>query len=337
MPRPGPKKNAVREALRIQATGAFDPLRDDQRIQTLQARLKTDPSNLPGNLNAGLELSRLYEGYGLHSEAFEQYQTTLLVGRELEGKPLGEPALRSIALGIARTARQARRSGEALATVGKLAADFPSPSLELQLGLLYDDTDDRKSAENAYRAAIRMASGKVGGSEIVLAAAHNNLGHNLLLQGQLDQAETQFREALIENPGSLTARNNLGVLLTRRGALDEAWEQFRVASADLAVAHNNFAAALLRAGHLESSREHLVQSLLHRRGFAPALENFRLVQSLMQDRWKTSGNASKAGQAELSNRSMEEMMRSADRSTPSASITPPIENSGAGLAAEIPR
>ncbi len=328
--------------MRIQATGAFDPLRDDQRIRTLQARLKAAPGNLPGILNTGLELSRLYEGYGLHSEAFEQYQATLrvgreLVGRELEDNPLGVPVLVSIALGIARTALKARRSGEALATVENLAADFPSPNLELQLGLLYDDTDDRKSAESAYRAAIRMATAKVGSGEFILAAAHNNLGHNLLLQGQIDQAEIQFRAALIENPGSLIARNNLGVLLTRRGALDEAWEQFRAASADLAVAHNNFAAVLLQAGHLETSREHLVQSLLHRRGFAPALENFRLVQGLMQDRLKTAGNASRTGQAELSNRSMEEMMRSANRSTRSASNTMQIEIEGAGMASELPQ
>jgi Tfp pilus assembly protein PilF len=111
------------------------------------------------------------------------------------------------------------------------------------------------------------------------AAAHNNLGYQLMKRGLMVEAERQFREAIATSTGSRTARNNLGLLLTERGDLASAWEQFAAGSVDKAAARNNFAVALLNSGKLYESREHLTLALRERRGYAPALRNFQIVQA----------------------------------------------------------
>jgi Flp pilus assembly protein TadD len=72
-------------------------------------------------------------------------------------------------------------------------------------------------------------------------------------------------------------RNNLGVALARLGDLQSALKEFESA-ADPATAHNNLAVVLLEAGQYEQSRDELVKALQIRNSFAPALENFKLVQ-----------------------------------------------------------
>ena len=66
---------ALRAIFQQQTQGAFNPLTDDRRVQTIQTRLKLDPNDVA----ARLELAGIYESYGLHDDAFDQYIEALKV------------------------------------------------------------------------------------------------------------------------------------------------------------------------------------------------------------------------------------------------------------------
>jgi Flp pilus assembly protein TadD len=255
---------ALRAIFQQQTQGAFNPLSDDRRVQTLQARLKLNPQDVP----ARLELAAIYESYRLYDNAFEQY------AEALKATP-SEPA----ALGLARCARATARSVEAITFLEGFLETHASASSWNELGLLYDSSGNFAAGERALREAVAQdaESGRF----------HNNLGYNLLLQNKTEAAEREFRRALELNPKSATTRNNLGVVLARRGDLQGALEQFEYA-ADAATAHNNLAVVLLEAGQYEQSRQELVKALAIRHYFAPALANFKLVQERIRQRAELS-------------------------------------------------
>jgi Flp pilus assembly protein TadD len=59
------------------------------------------------------------------------------------------------------------------------------------------------------------------------AQARNNFGGSLLVQGRVDEAIPQLREALRIDPAHAEAHSNLGVALARRGQTAEAIEHYR--------------------------------------------------------------------------------------------------------------
>jgi len=263
---------AMREIFQQQTQGAFDPMTGDRRIETTQARLKLNPQDN----GARLELAAIYESYGLHDDAFDQYAQVLKSN-------VSEPA----ALGLGRAARATARAVEALPLVEAFAAIHPSAASWNEVGLLYDAAGNLKAGEIAFRNSVLQDESD---------RSHNNLGYNLLLQNDTDAAQVEFRRALELNPKSTMTRNNLGIVLARRGDLEGALEQFQSA-ADAATAHNNLAVVLLEAGQYEQSRQELVKALAIRHYFAPALANFKLVQDrirLQAESQKVTGSALQA-------------------------------------------
>ncbi|MBI2150551.1 MAG: tetratricopeptide repeat protein [Acidobacteria bacterium] len=245
---------ALRAILQQQIQGAFDPLRDDPRVQALQTRLKLDPQDAA----ARLELAAFYENYRFFEAALQQYGESFRISRS-------EQAV----MGFARSARASGRAPEAIPLLEAFLKEFPAAGAWNQLGLLYDELGDLAAGEAALREAVAR--------DAKSDRLRNNLGYNLLLQNKTEAAEAEFRKALELNSKSATTRNNLGAVLARRGDAQGALEQFREA-ADAATAHNNLAVVLLEMGQYEESRDQLIKALTIRHNFAPALANFKLVQ-----------------------------------------------------------
>jgi tetratricopeptide (TPR) repeat protein len=170
------------------------------------------------------------------------------------------------------------QSKETISEFEKQVLAHPSANSWNELGLLYEKAHSLPAAESAFQSAVA--------ANPAWAPSHNNLGYDLLLQDRLDAAEAEFRIAAELNPSSVTARNNLATVLARRGDTKGALEQFQMA-ADPATAHNNLAVVLLEIGKYEESREQLVEALRIRHYFAPALENFKLVQEHIREQTDT--------------------------------------------------
>jgi Tfp pilus assembly protein PilF len=253
---------SFRSIFQKQKISTFDPLTDDTRAQALQARLKANPKDL----SAYLELGAIYESYNLFDAASGQYTQALQIG----SVPNADAALVEQAmLGFARMAQSLGQVHDAIPVMERFAKDRSSANAWNQLGLLHEAGADLASAEKAFRQALTLNPES--------DRFHNNLGYNLLLQKKTEPAADEFRRALELNAVSAVTRNNLGVALARMGDLQGALKEFE-SSADPATAHNNLAVVLLEEGRYEQSRDELVKALQIRNSFAPALENFKLVQ-----------------------------------------------------------
>ncbi len=86
--------------------------------------------------------------------------------------------------------------------------------------------------------------------------AHNNLGTALLEKDQIDEAVTQFQEAIRLTPGFADAHYNLGTALLKKDQIDDAISQFQEAirlKPNYADAHYNLGTALVRKGQMDEA------------------------------------------------------------------------------------
>jgi Tfp pilus assembly protein PilF len=277
-PRYANPDEALRETFRTQARGAFNPLTDDRQIGLLQARLRFDPQDL----QARLELAAAYERYKLHDQALDQYTRALNLSVPVSGWQASETDSKAAAraeaaaAGIGRTARQAAQGAAASPVLAAFLKTWPqAAAVWNELGLLQEQAGDRAAAEQSFRRAVLIFPKS--------SRFRSNLGYNLLEQGHLASAEAELRRAVALDPNSATARNNLGMTLARHGDFDGARRQF-LAVADAATAHNNLAVVLIEMEQYEQGREELIKALAVRNYFAPAMENFKLVQQLLRQR-----------------------------------------------------
>jgi Tfp pilus assembly protein PilF len=94
--------------------------------------------------------------------------------------------------------------------------------------------------------------------------AHNNLGIALQLQGKLDEAISHFRRALQIDPGYAEAYYNMGITFRAQGRHDQAIGCYRQAlrlKPNYLEAHNNLGNALQSLGRLDEAIKHFRQSL----------------------------------------------------------------------------
>jgi tetratricopeptide (TPR) repeat protein len=94
--------------------------------------------------------------------------------------------------------------------------------------------------------------------------AHNNLGVALNQQGRLDEATTEFTEALRLKPDDAFAHNNLAFLLCKQGRFDQAMAEYTEAlriDPGYANAHSNLASALLVKGQRDEALAHYTDAL----------------------------------------------------------------------------
>jgi tetratricopeptide (TPR) repeat protein len=259
---------AVRAIFQKQKINNSDPLANDARVQELQARLKANPKDLA----AHLELGAINESYNLFDAASEQYTQTLQFAASVADAD--NVIIEQATLGFARMAQSLGQVREVSPVLERFAKERASANAWNQLGLLRDSVAELAAGEKAFREAIALNKSS--------DRFYNNLGYNLLLQKKTESAADEFRKALELNPASAMTRNNLGVALARLGDLQGALQEFESAAADPATAHNNLAVVLLGLGQYEQSRDELVKALQIRNSFAPALENFKLVQARIQ-------------------------------------------------------
>jgi hypothetical protein len=79
------------------------------------------------------------------------------------------------------------------------------------------------------------------------ARAENNLGAQLLINGQIDEALAHLKKAVEINPDDVMAHSNLGAALEKKGQTDEAISQYQEAlrlTPDAVDPHNNLGPAL---------------------------------------------------------------------------------------------
>jgi Flp pilus assembly protein TadD len=273
-PQLAPDDDSLRRAFATQTQGAFNPATEDRQIKLLQTRLRLDPQDVA----ARLELAGVYERYRLYDEAFEHYMRALNLcfegGAALTATPPNAAERAAAGLG-----RAARPLGQAAAVIPLLASFLKrapgAAEVWDELGLLQEAAGDSASAEQAFRRAVA--------AQPLSSRLHDNLGYCLLAQNRLAEAESELRRAVQLDGHSSAARNNLGMTLAREGDLKGARLQF-LAVSDAATAHNNLAVVLMEMGEYEQSRRELIKALAVRNYFAPAIENFKLVQQLLRER-----------------------------------------------------
>jgi tetratricopeptide (TPR) repeat protein len=115
--------------------------------------------------------------------------------------------------------------------------------------------------------------------------AHDNLGNDLRLKGDIDEAAVHFREALRINPHFAEAHINLGNVLLRKGSVDDAiahYEQALRIKPQLSGLYYNLGNALIRKGRVNDAIRHYRQALQIDPEFADAHNN--LGNALLQQR-----------------------------------------------------
>ena len=228
----------------------------DPIAKQLRAEMVADPDNAAPRL----ELAAHYDNLGFGELALEHYR--LAAQRFPDSQP--------IHLSLAKSFYRNDFAEEAVVSLTSFLSTHPSidPDLHCWLGLLHDKAGDLEEAEKSYKTAILLEPKK--------DVYYNNLGYNLYLQGRKSEAEIQFRQALQLNGKSETASNNLALVMSGR---EEALGQLR-ATGDLAIAHNNLAAALINEGSYQSAREELKIALELRKDLPQIWSNLRLVSEL---------------------------------------------------------
>ncbi|OYW11557.1 MAG: hypothetical protein B7X34_02970 [Acidobacteriia bacterium 12-62-4] len=229
------------------------------RVRRLRERLAAEPRNV----TARLELAAEYGAMGYPELELEHCRIAV------ERFPESAAAVERLAKSL-RKAGSPRQAAEVLATI-VAQQQKPGPEALAWAGILLDEADRLAEGEAMHRRALTLDPRR--------DYLHNNLGYNLLLQERYPEAATAFRRALELNSTSVTARNNLGRTLVQMNPSAppaDAVAQFQRA-ADLAIAHNNVAAALYEKGDVSGARKELEIALEYRRDLPQILENLRLV------------------------------------------------------------
>ena len=154
------------------------------------------------------------------------------------------------------TAEQLARDGhwrEAILLYEKARQNDPlATDYSRRLAPLYEQTGDFAKAAAEFHAALATYSRD--------ANLLNDAACLELRRGNLQQAESLFRQALEADPQHLHAHANLGLLLARQRRLAEAFELFQTVLGP-AAAHTNLAAVLAEQGQIDLAREAVARAL----------------------------------------------------------------------------
>ena len=96
-----------------------------------------------------------------------------------------------------------------------------------QMKIKFGDPDD---AIQLFKRAVHLSGGDAG--------AFNDLGCGYEVAGDLEAAESAYRQGIKSDPDEPRLRTNLGLLLARQGRVNEALRQLRAAMSEEDAQHN---------------------------------------------------------------------------------------------------
>jgi protein O-mannosyl-transferase len=111
-----------------------------------------------------------------------------------------------------------------------------------------NQTSDWQNSETLWTHTLACTSNNL--------VAHYNYGNALLQKGDVNDAITQYQDALNIDPHDAVARNNLGTAMLKNGQVDEAINQYREAIQNdpgYILAHINLANQLLPKGQVDEA------------------------------------------------------------------------------------
>jgi tetratricopeptide (TPR) repeat protein len=180
------------------------------------------------------------------------------LGNALRGKGLLDEAISAYQEAIRRKADYSwahYNLGDALQAKGRLDEAIAEYLEAIRLN------KDRPEAQNKVGNPMFVSFG-LAGHEKDYASVHNNLANALYLQGRLDEAIAEYRQALQLDKNSFENHSNLGNALRTKGLLEEAIAECREAvrlNKDFARAHCNLGLALQQQGEFREALEELRQ------------------------------------------------------------------------------
>jgi Flp pilus assembly protein TadD len=138
-------------------------------------------------------------------------------------------------------------------------------AIVLCIGLTRQQLGYWQDSETLFRHALEVTENNY--------LAHNNLGVALGRKGQIDEAISQYQEAIRLKPDFADAHNNLGNALFRKDQIDEAISQYQETirlKPDIVYAHYNLGNALGRKGQIDEAIRQYQEAIRLKPNFAEA-------------------------------------------------------------------
>jgi len=140
-----------------------------------------------------------------------------------------------------------------------------TPTVAYEKGIKCMDENNNTEALKLFQEVISESEqDKTVAGKKLFAAAANNAGGILLLDGQLGKAEDMYQKAVEADPTNALAINNLGALFLRQGKIENAQKMFdRAVKTDpsMVLPLNNLADMIINAGQLKMAAKYLAASL----------------------------------------------------------------------------
>ncbi|MFQ5627470.1 MAG: tetratricopeptide repeat protein, partial [bacterium] len=186
----------------------------------------SDQPVLEGTLR--MTIGTAFQNLGLYEEALPHLQRALALRKKRFGQLHADVAESKHTLAV--LLRQKGELPQAKQLFEEAINDYRQLAMDTTLGyaktlndygIYLDELEKYQEAEKLFRTSLELESRLLGKDHFEIAVVLNNLGHALLNQGLLEEAEAHYREAIRiasahGNPQAYLYLNNLGTLLQNK-------------------------------------------------------------------------------------------------------------------------
>ncbi len=156
-------------------------------------------------------------------------------------------------LALARVHRVQGNYSEAIEILSAaLLIDEQNVGVLTELAICHDNVGRADQAEPLYRQVVSL--------QPTTSSCYNNLGFNLMLQGDYSEAISALRRSLSITPDNECAQNNLAIAYALNSNEEQALQLFSSAS-DKAIAYNNIGYLLMETGKLNRAEQAFKKAL----------------------------------------------------------------------------